>query len=285
MSDNKYFEINIPIDVENYADFNPTRAGYSQCTPGNIPAGNVFPDFFMHYVVSGKGVVTINGVSHTIHAGEVFIFHPYQTCQYIADREDPWYYIWIGFSGNIAKKFLVMDQILPFDEPQLFFNIRDSINITSYRTEYLYAQLLLIYRKLAPSINHTTSYPEIIRHQICSSYMTPLTVNSLAAYCNIHRNYAAKLFKEAYGISISDFITQYRMQRALEFLTQGYSVEVTAANVGYPDYATFSKKFKSFFGVSPSAYKSKISAVAIGTDKFILPPAPKLEDNIFYHKK
>lgn len=283
MEQRDYFSIDIPVTNENFYDFNPSAAGFSQCTPGHY---NDYPtpDFLLHYIVSGKGKFFVNGETHNLSAGNVFIIHPHQRYKYIADDDEPWYYIWIHFSGNLAKNFLSMKQVYYFDEPQLFFNIRDSINLTHHRSEYLYAQLLLIYRKLAPSINEKTSYAQIIRHQICTSYMEHLTVENLAEYCKIHRNYATRLFKKEFGMSIPQFLTQIRMKKSLEFLSLGYSVETVSEYVGFSDYNNFSRKFKQYFGVSPSQYKTNVISANFNNEVYIAAPAPPVEENLFYRK-
>lgn len=263
------FQVDIPVINENFSDFNPTIAGYSQCTPNHLSPVTVRADFEIHYIVSGKGIFNINNKTYSLKAGNVFIIPPHTKHFYKADENDPWYYIWIGFGGKLANKFLSMDSVYEFNEPELFFNIRDSANIQQYRTEYLYAQLLLIYRHLAPLRPYEISYAHIIKHQICATYMTHINVNMLADYCNIHRNYATKIFKREFGMTISQFITQYRMQKAMEFLSQGYSVEIAANYVGYDEYSNFSRKFKNFFGVPPSKYKNITRPVYSNTETYI----------------
>ena len=47
------------------------------------------------------------------------------------------------------------------------------------------------------------------------------------------------------------------MHKASELLCHGFSVTTTAASVGYADIVTFSKRFKSHFGLSPKQYAKK----------------------------
>jgi AraC-like DNA-binding protein len=49
------------------------------------------------------------------------------------------------------------------------------------------------------------------------------------------------------------------MQIASSLLEKGTRVTVTANSVGYTDMFTFSKAFKSYYGLSPSEYAKSIA--------------------------
>lgn len=257
MPKNEPFYYNIPIMNKDFHDLNPVDAGFMQCEPNHTSPASMHPSFLIHYIVSGKGTFTIeDGTVYHLHAGQCFVIVPYKTYKYVADSEDPWFYIWIGFNGALASNLLGVKRVHDFSAPELFYNIRNAINIHHYREEWLYAQLLLIYRELAPPETQGNYYVNIIRHQICSSYMMHITVESLANYCGINKSYATRLFKKETGLSINQFIIYYRMHKAAEILQLGYSVEDTARLVGYEEYHSFTKKFKEHYGVPPSKYKS-----------------------------
>lgn len=60
-------------------------------------------------------------------------------------------------------------------------------------------------------------------------------------------------------ITINDFITETRMQKALEMMYNGaFVVQEIAEKVGYTNVNYFSKCFKKKFGVPPSQYISSI---------------------------
>jgi len=247
----------IPIKNKHFKDLNVLEAGFMINPPENFSTQNTRSVFTIHYVMTGKGYYIVKN-KHKFHvkAGQLFIIRPFEEINYFPDPEDPWTYTWISFDGSMAMVFLFMDYVYNFNHLELFLNIKNSLNIHDYREEYLYAQLLLIYRELAPPEEKGNYYVNLIRHQISSSYMTDISVESLAAYCNINRNYATRLFKKEMGMTINQYIIQQRMRKAVEFLQMGYSVENTAYMVGYAEYHSFTKKFKAFFGLPPSKYKN-----------------------------
>lgn len=101
--------------------------------------------------------------------------------------------------------------------------------------------------------------------------MKNIKVADLAKYCGIDRTYATQVFKKEFGITIHDFIIQYKMQRAVEFLKTGHSVEEVSILVGFGEYTNFSRAFKKFYGYSPSKYKNILTNSQDDTSEFVLP--------------
>jgi AraC-like DNA-binding protein len=54
--------------------------------------------------------------------------------------------------------------------------------------------------------------------------------------------------------SICDFINQYRLQRAAEFLSAGYKVNEVSQRVGFKTTALFSQSFEEYYQKTPSAF-------------------------------
>lgn len=50
------------------------------------------------------------------------------------------------------------------------------------------------------------------------------------------------------------YLTQIRVQRAMELLKSGASVAVTAQRVGFTDQSHLTRKFKRFAGITPAAF-------------------------------
>ena len=82
--------------------------------------------------------------------------------------------------------------------------------------------------------------------------MLDITVDSISRLFGFERSYLYRIFKKRYGIGIKEYITEVRMQKAAEFLKDGFSVKESAHMVGYIDEFNFSKAYKSRYGISPS---------------------------------
>lgn len=59
-------------------------------------------------------------------------------------------------------------------------------------------------------------------------------------------------FKEETGITIRKYIKWLRVQRAIKFIAQGYTIKDASSKAGFTDAAHFNRTFVSVFGVNPS---------------------------------
>jgi AraC-like DNA-binding protein len=87
------------------------------------------------------------------------------------------------------------------------------------------------------------------------SVSTPWTVESLAAAAGMSRSAFAARFKELLGQTPLEYVTEWRMQKAMQLLQQRDKKLVgVARSVGYESDAAFSKAFKRVVGANPGEY-------------------------------
>ena len=84
---------------------------------------------------------------------------------------------------------------------------------------------------------------------------TPWTVESLAEAAGMSRSAFAARFKELLGQTPLEYVTEWRMQKAMQLLQQRDRKLIDVAqSVGYESDAAFSKAFKRVVGASPGGY-------------------------------
>lgn len=87
-----------------------------------------------------------------------------------------------------------------------------------------------------------------------------ISVRKVAETLYISKAYLSELFRDMAGISLSEYISMVKIERAKHLLLttsmKGYEV---AEALGYNDHEYFSKVFKKSTGVSPTAYRREIS--------------------------
>ncbi len=87
------------------------------------------------------------------------------------------------------------------------------------------------------------------------SVNTPWTVESLAEAAGMSRSAFAVRFKELLGQTPLEYVTEWRMQKAMQLLQQRDKKLIDVArSVGYESDAAFSKAFKRVVGASPGEY-------------------------------
>ena len=85
-----------------------------------------------------------------------------------------------------------------------------------------------------------------------------LNVALIANNLNMHQNYIGSVFKKIHNKSIIQYITELRMEKAKELLTYSdMKISEVAERIGYTDIFYFSKKYKAYFGYSPTNERLK----------------------------
>lgn len=87
-------------------------------------------------------------------------------------------------------------------------------------------------------------------------YGEHISLEDVAAVVNLSPVYLSNLFKKESGKNFTEYLTDYRMKKAKEFLRMGEkNINEIAATLGYADARYFSKVFKKEVGVKPTDYR------------------------------
>lgn len=88
----------------------------------------------------------------------------------------------------------------------------------------------------------------LITGDLCRRY----TIEELSARFLINQTTLKTVFKRVYGSPIATYMKEYRVKRAMEYLSQGeMSIAEVAAAVGYENQSKFTAAFKSVTGMLP----------------------------------
>lgn len=104
-------------------------------------------------------------------------------------------------------------------------------------------------------------YPETVR-QICSyieaNYDKRIGLDEIALDCSYSKFHLARLFKSVMNMTVIDYLTKIRMEKAKELLAiTRDSVKVIAFRTGYSDPNYFSLTFRKYEGLTPLQYRAK----------------------------
>lgn len=95
-----------------------------------------------------------------------------------------------------------------------------------------------------------------LAHILVEDHATPLTITAVAARAGLHPGYAMTCFKRTFGLTMLDYLTQYRVTQALRLLvtTNLTSLEI-ALQTGFGSTSSFYAAFKRHTGQTPRAYR------------------------------
>ncbi len=235
--------------------------------------------YLIHTVYDGIGEFEISGQTYICHRGDTFVIYPDTLFSYQSDRRKPWTYSWVGFTGPYAEALLsglgvtrLQPVIAKCDLIRLDFyytKLRASFSKQEH-VQLIDAEAsgwfrLLLYELGRANADYIVQSPkqtasarsveQAIRYMTLQ-YDKPISIEQIASDLGYHRVHLSKIFKQMTGLSPMQYLFQIRMKKAEELLRSELTVAQVAASVGYPDALYFSKQFRKWKGMTPSAYRT-----------------------------
>lgn len=103
-----------------------------------------------------------------------------------------------------------------------------------------------------------------ILNYIDTNWCNKLSINDLENKFYYNRYYIMKLFKREIGVTIFDYINNFKIHKSInEIAISNNSMITIAINCGFNSLEYFSETFKNIVGVSPSNYKKILNREAI----------------------
>jgi AraC-like DNA-binding protein len=89
-------------------------------------------------------------------------------------------------------------------------------------------------------------------------YCTDLSLQQLADEFHVSNSHLRRLFKEETNKSFSEYLLEYRMQKAKEWLTHSDKpIKEIADQLRYTNVTNFTRAYKQFFGTSPGKFRDQ----------------------------
>lgn len=247
---------------EHYQGLNPMQLGQERCEPSHSYGPAVRTHWLLHYVVSGCGCFIKDGKSYLVTAGQTFVIAPYEETYYEANKEDPWHYIWIGFTGDPPCEM----NVPVLHKPELGDIFTDALQCKGMnrgKSAFLAGKLWQIVACLLEDNSTEYDYIKQAIHCMKLEYADGITVVEIAQRLNLSRSYFSTIFKKRTGSTPQEYLTALRMEKAIELMTKRAMLpSVVAISTGYSDIHNFSRMFKRYTGMSPRAYISMKSQQA-----------------------
>lgn len=231
--------------------------------------------FLIHYVHAGRGKFTTRGTAHSLKAGQAFFITPGEEHWYQADAVEPWEYWWFAFkpSGggdSLCRLFSLsrLPAVIELSEPLLFEELYRRCwgmltGSEAATAAGIMAALLNLMENLFSGCESLPKWEGDLwsRYEdfVTAGYGDPMTVEQIAHSLGMSRSSLHRLVRKHTGVSPKEHLTRLRMEAAQILLKDmDRPIYQVASLVGYQEYQSFERQFRTSFEMTPRAYRRSL---------------------------
>ncbi len=255
------------------------------------------------YIVSGEGIFTRNGVSYAVSSNMIFVVNSKDVHYIKSSKHNPLRYMCLGFVFRTEnpnyfkyeklrsfldnlKNPLAIDNYKIYD---LFTLALDEITAPNFLSmelfeSYILQIIILTYRSLCnqPKLYYTnlieqnSANPLIyaITNYIDANLTNIKNLADISSVFDYSYGYLSKQFSQVMGITIKDYYTQRRFEKAAEMLAQNTPIASISEVLHFSDTSSFCKAFKQYYHISPRKYQAFIEKNGSGFSPSSEPGSP-----------
>lgn len=241
--------------------------GYSALDCKKFVGPRIREDFILHFIIKGECVFC----GKRAESGNVFLIPKCVLHEFIA--EENYMHYWIAFGGSRAAELLERSEVSSVKNR--IYDVR-APEYLSGLFEFAFARcsdtpageriavgilisalsLLIIDGVKRENAGKEADYADRAASFIEKNSYRRITMKQVSDYVMISEKHLCRLFKRKFGIPPQRYLLKIRMERAKRLLLEtDLLVKEVAASVGYSSQLEFTRMFRHFFSVSPSALR------------------------------
>ena len=252
--------------------------------------------FEICYAYAGRGTFLMNGVLYSVQAGEVFVAKPSEPHEIISSEDDPlgiyfWSYTLVppqpGSPSHpldaLMHAFVESHAWVSSHAPAMHRTL-EMLTDEIGRKEPGYADVIdaLVMKLLVdtaravtdlnlpddlPAHNPSEAVVKDIARYLRDNYSRPLAIRDGAAQVHLSERHTNRLFRQVMGVSIKDYLTEFRLGVAKQLLlNRQMSVTEIAYASGYQDVRHFITLFRRRTGLTPAVYRESGGTVFLSAE-------------------
>ena len=247
--------------------------------------------FEICYAFEGRGLFSIAGQQHEVRQGQVFVARPGEVHEIISSEEDPlgiyfWSYTltqcqnqpsqtsgsdplldafltsrrWVGQKTPGMQRTL---ELLTEEIAQQGPGYQQSIEGLLVKLLLDTARTLVDVPEQANQAEQTAKSLDEATVQVIIRYLhdnlnRPVLIRDLAAQIHLSERHTSRLFHKIRGMTIGEYVTNLRMERASQLLLSKHlPIKDVAQATGYTDVRYFTTLFHRSTGFTPAIFRQK----------------------------
>ena len=237
------------------------------------------------FITGGAGTIVTNGVSSSVTRGDLYISFPGDVHAIFSDNESPLKFSFLALWPDEEELQKELEQIMVLNndpsqriisneniEKLIENSISEVILNDKYSNEMLICCLNQIVRYIIRDFSLSgkskklkiSSAQELcyrITNYISTHIYTMNSLESLAEYFGYSYGYLSGIYHKTTGESLINCYTSRRAEAAKALINEELlSFAEIAEILKYSSVYSFSRAFKNYFGITPSAYKKQLKA-------------------------
>ncbi|WP_159635938.1 helix-turn-helix transcriptional regulator [Erysipelothrix anatis] len=237
--------------------------------------------YTMYFIVEGRQILNVNDDILRIRRGDVVLSKPGHQIDTLAQTQEI-----IAYSFNFSflnnREYKQLDSVIM----ELFNNSINVLSLTKSLFKLIMSKIRSLFNKckiigkfycvsiffeILAQLREFTYYSSEcppsssknvliadVKQYIAQQSSTNLSTQSIANYFSMSRSNMCKLFKKETGLSLINYLTRIRVQKACDLLIESdMSVLDISYEVGYQSISQFNKVFKNYVHDTPNSYRIK----------------------------
>ncbi len=243
-------------------------------------------NFEIGLVLEGTGVYHTPKGTEDISKGNIFVFASNEPHYITEIGPDGLVILTLQFSHDIIEQNPLLDRKFPLifyahsaefrnkiqSDPRVAAKLQAIREEFVQRTNGYQCAISMLISEIYILLirHHGYCSPDVGSHQqtqrlekaidyINTHYCEKIFLPQVAKQCNITPNYFSALFRDHLNMSVWDYITSKRIEKAKRLLLnthQNLNVLEIANQCGYSNTANFNRAFKLYTGITPSQYRN-----------------------------
>ncbi len=237
-------------------------------------------------IVAGSGVISRNSETFAVKEGDIFLSPIGSEHKIISDSKNPLRIFYCAFVFNsdhadypVYSEFenLIYNVTLPVTSDKfrisnifssLFNEVQNEYKNKSILMKAELSQLILLTQRcfeIKKSEHSHFTKDKNSKNQLAYEIVQYIDnhifhinkLTDLAHVLGYSYSYITQSFSSVMRVSLNSYYRRQRLKKAADLLSQGFSVTVVSDMLKFDSIQSFSRAFKNFYGLSPTAYNKK----------------------------
>lgn len=248
--------------------------GESQAQKPHINTRKNLASYLFFIITKGNGILKYQDITYNLSQGDC-VFIDCQKPYAHQSSENLWEIKWIHFFGSNIKSIYEKYTELGGEPSFKAHNVETYIQIweqlfhqassTAYMKDMeIFSSLATLLTALLNESNHNINAYSVhskqdlqkIKEYLDEHHSEKITLDELSSKFYVNKFYLTRIFKEQFGISITNYLIQIRITHAKRLLRfTDLSIDKISHECGMNDANYFSRIFKKVEGITPGQFR------------------------------